>query len=67
MVPDASGPGFEPPEHVARHVTAVQEFMEQHVLPAEPELEVGFTKQQIAAGFITAKVVLANTFLCFIF
>ena len=35
-----AGPGFERPPHVREYARQIRQFMDQHVLPAEPELEV---------------------------
>ena len=35
-----AGTGFEPPPHVVEMRTQIRNFIDQHVLPAEPELEV---------------------------
>ena len=35
-----SGAGFQPPPHVKAYVDRVRRVMDEHVLPAEPELEV---------------------------
>lgn len=35
-----ASPGLDPPPHVARIIAKLRRFMEEHVIPAEPEIEV---------------------------